>query len=186
MEDARGSARENKMPKNEETSWVFANCKHNINTAINHIKRLPTVESVTPVTGRFDLVIKLGTNSPAKAFNTVEKIRGISGVTSTQTAISFQAISNGERRESERESPLGFTLLKVKGKVQSILQRLKSIPNFVEAHIIPGEFDVLASFKGYGPEELAETTVGRINSLNGITTSETLVAYTPTNTTTNF
>lgn len=173
------------MPRNEETSWVFANCKHSISTAINHIKRLPNIEAVTPVTGRFDLVIKLRTSNPAKAFSTVERIREINGITATQTAISFQNVSSSSSSQREEsESPAGFTLLKVKGKLQTILQRLKSVPNFVEAHIIPGEFDVLASFRGYGPEELAETTVGKINSLNGIINSETLVAYTP-NTSTN-
>ena len=170
------------MPKSEETSFVFANCKHGINTAINHIRRFPEVESVTPVTGRFDLVIKLRTNNPAKAFSALEKIRGLNSITSTQTAISFQTVTNGNRRESESESesPVGFTLLKVKGKFQTILQRLKAFPNFVEAHIIPGEFDILASFRGYSTEELAETAVEKLNSINGVTASETLVAWTPT------
>jgi len=165
------------MSKNESTSWIFANCKRGITSAISQIRRIPTVASVTPVTGRFDLVIKLRTNNPAKAFNTVEKIRGITGITSTQSAIPFQTISSGNRHETE--SPLGFALLKVKGKVQSVLQRLKTLPNLLEAHIIPGEFDVLASFKGYDPEELAETAVEKVNNITGVTTSETLVAYTP-------
>jgi len=38
---------------------------------------------------------------------------------------------------------------------------------------------VLASFKGYDPEELAETAVEKVNNITGVTTSETLVAYTP-------
>src|SRR3990170_682820 len=80
----------------------------------------------------------------------------------------------------ETEPPLGFTLLKVRGRFQNVLRRLKTVPNFVEAHVIPGEFDVLASFRGYGPEELAETAVEKLNSINGVTASETLVAWTPT------
>ena len=166
------------MPKNEATSWVFANCKHGITHAISQISRFPEVESVTPVTGRFDLVIKLRTNNPTKAFSILEKIRGITSITTTQTAISFQTITNGNRRETE--PPLGFTLLKVKGRFQNVLRRLKTFPNLVEAHVIPGEFDILASFRGYSPEELAETAVEKLNSINGVTASETLVAWTPT------
>jgi DNA-binding Lrp family transcriptional regulator len=165
-----------KVSKTEATSWIFANCSRGVTNAISQIRRITTVESVTPVTGRFDLVIKLRTNNPAKAFNTVERIRGITGITSTQSAIPFQTLSSSRR---ETESPLGFTLLKVRGKVQNVLRRLKTIPNLLEAHILPGEFDVLASFKGYDPEELAETAVEKVNNITGVTTSETLVAYTP-------
>lgn len=165
------------MSKTEATSWIFANCKSGITNAIKQIRSIPTVESVTPVTGRFDLVIRLRTNNPTKAFNTVERIRGITGITSTQSAIPFQTLSSSNKHETE--PPLGFTLLKVKGKVQSVLRRLKTFPNLLEAHIIPGEFDVLASFRGYDPEELAETAVEKVNNITGVTTSETLVAYTP-------
>ncbi len=138
---------------------------------------------MTPVTGRFDLVIRLNTNSPNKAFSTVERIRGLRGITSTQTAISFQQVSTSRHETgTETETPAGFTLVKVRGKVQNILRRLRSLPNFLEAHAIPGEFDVLATFRGYGPEEVAETTVERLNNIPSVASSETLVTYTPTNT----
>ena len=136
------------------------------------------MESVTPVTGRFDLVIKLRTNEPNKAFTIVEKIRKIKGITSTQTGISLQKISNTKKDESE--DPIAFALVKVKGAFKNVLQKIKSFPNFVEAHIIPGEFDVFAAFHGYSPEELLETSVEKLGSVNGVTGMETLVAWTPT------
>jgi len=166
------------MPKSEQTSWVFANVKGGITRAISQIRRINSVESVTPVTGRFDLVIKLRTNEPNKAFTIVEKIRKIKGITSTQTGISLQKISNTKRDESE--DPIAFALVKVKGAFKNVLQKIKSFPNFVEAHIIPGEFDVFAAFHGYSPEELLETSVEKLGSVNGVTGMETLVAWTPT------
>jgi len=166
------------MPKSEQTSWVFANVKGGITRAISQIRRINSVESVTPVTGRFDLVIKLRTNEPNKAFTIVEKIRKIKGITSTQTGISLQKISNTKKDESE--DPIAFALVKVKGAFENVLQKIKSFPNFVEAHIIPGEFDVFAAFHGYSPEELLETSVEKLGSVNGVTGMETLVAWTPT------
>jgi len=166
------------MPKSEQTSWVFANVKGGITRAISQIRRINSVESVTPVTGRFDLVIKLRTNEPNKAFTIVEKIRKIKGITSTQTGISLQKISNTKKDESE--DPIAFALVKVKGAFKNVLQKIKSFPNFVEAHIIPGEFDVFAAFHGYSPEELLETSVEKLGSVNGVTGMETLVAWTPT------
>jgi DNA-binding Lrp family transcriptional regulator len=165
------------MPKSEQTSWVFANVKGGITRTISQLQKIKSVETVTPVTGRFDLVIKLSTNEPRKAFNIVEKIRKIKGITSTQTGISLQKISNTKKDESE--DPIAFALVRVRGAFKNVLQKIKTFPNFVEAHVIPGEF-VFATFHGYSPEELLETSVEKLGNINGITAMETLVAWTPT------
>ena len=175
------------MSKSASTSFIFANCKGAITNTINQIRRISNVETVTPVTGRFDLVIKLRTNEPTKAFNVLERIRDIKNITNTQTALSFQAITSGTPRASEEaEQPLAFALVKVKGAFQNVLRRIKSFPNFLEAHVIPGEFDVVAAFKGYSHEELLENSVEKLNTINGITSSETLIAWNPTNATSTY
>jgi len=166
------------MPKSDQTSWVFANVKGGITRTISQLRKVNNVESVTPVTGRFDLIIKLRTNEPNKTFNIVEKIRKIKGIASTQTGISLQKISNAKKNESE--DPIAFALVKVKGAFKNVLQKIKTFPNFVEAHVIPGEFDIFAAFHGYSPEELLETSVEKLGSINGVTAMETLVAWTPT------
>src|SRR5256712_10435813 len=166
------------MPKSDQTSWVFANVKGGITRTISQLRKINNVESVTPVTGRFDLVIKLRTNEPNKTFNIVEKIRRIKGIASTQTGISLQKISNAKKDESE--DPIAFALVKVKGAFKNVLQIIKSFPNFVEAHIIPGEFDVFAAFHGCSPEDLLETGVEKLGGVNGVTGMEALVAWPPT------
>ncbi len=168
------------MSKSASTSFIFANCKGAITNTINQIRRISSVETVTPVTGRFDLVIKLRTNEPTKAFNALERVRSIKAITNTQTALSFQAITSGSQEETEQ--PLAFALVKVKGAFENVLRRIKSFPNFLEAHVIPGEFDVVAAFKGYSHDELLENSVEKLNSINGITASETLLAWNPTRT----
>jgi len=166
------------LPKAEQTSWVFANVKGGIARAISQIRRINSVESVIPVTGRFDLIIKLRTNEPNRAFNIVEKVRKVKGISSTQTGISLQKISNAKKDESE--DPIAFALVKVKGAFKNVLQKIKTFPNFVEAHVIPGEFDVFAAFHGFSPEELLETSVEKLGSVKGVTGMETLIAWTPT------
>jgi DNA-binding Lrp family transcriptional regulator len=166
------------MPKSDQTSWVFANVKGGITRVISQLRKINNVESVIPVTGRFDLVIKLRTNEPNKTFNIVEKIRRIKGIASTQTGISLQKISNAKKDESE--DPIAFALVKVKGAFKNVLQKIKTFPNFVEAHVIPGEFDIFAAFHGYSPEELLENSVEKLGRINGVTAMETLVAWTPT------
>ncbi len=166
------------MPKPEQTSWVFPNVKGGITRVITELRKINSVQSITPVTGRFDLVIKLRTNELNKTFNIVEKIRKIKGIASTQTGISLQRISNAKK--DEPEDPIAFALVKVRGAFKNVLQKIKTFPNFVEAHVIPGEFDIFATFHGYSPEELLETSVEKLGSINGITAMETLVAWTPT------
>ena len=163
--------------RSEQTSLVFANIKNSAHHAISQLKHIPNIESITPVTGRFDLVIKLKTNDPEKAFNTIEKIREIEDVTHTQTAFSMHQISNA--RDQEREQPIAFALMKVKGALTEALQKLKTITNCVEAHVIPGEFDLIASFRGRDPQEVLENSVSKIGSIHGITASETLLAWNP-------
>ena len=168
------------MPRNESTSYIFANCKGERAHTISQIQRIPNVENATPVTGRFDLVIKLGTNEPSKAFATMEKIRSIASITNTQTALSFESITNGSRsNQIDSDSPLAFALLKVRGTFSNVLRKLKTIPNFAEAHVIPGAFDILAAFRADSPEDLVEQSVEKIGNISGITSSETLLSYTP-------
>lgn len=169
------------MSKSESTSFVFANAKGDLTRTISQLKKINNVTTVTPVTGRFDLVIRLKTNEPTKAFNTVEQIRSITGITSTQTAFSINSITNPRSKEESNEQPLAFALVKVKGKIQSMLQKLKSFPNLVEAHLVPGEFDVVASFNGFSQDEVMEKSVEKLNSINGIKSSETLISWTPSN-----
>src|SRR4029077_20968241 len=46
------------MSKSESISFVFANAKGAPGRIINQLKRISNIASITPVTGRFDLVIK--------------------------------------------------------------------------------------------------------------------------------
>ena len=164
------------MTRNEQTSYIFAKCKGERAHTISQIEHIPNVESATPVTGRFDLVIKLRTNEPTKAFTAMEKIRNIPSITNTQTTISFESIVNSSNR-ADSESSLAFALLKVRGSFDTILRKLRTIPNFAEAHVIPGAFDILAAFRADSSQELLEKSVEKISGINGITASETLISY---------
>src|SRR6267378_4980881 len=98
------------MARSDQTGYIFAKCKGERAHIISQIQRIPNVESATPVTGRFDLVIKLRTNEPTKAFTTMEKVRSIPSVTNTQTTISFESITNSSNH-TDSESPLAIRSL---------------------------------------------------------------------------
>src|SRR5436853_2498785 len=144
------------MSKSASTSFVFANAKGELGHIVSQLKRVGSIESVTPVTGRFDLGIRRKTNEPIKAFNTVEKIRSITGITSTQTAFSIENVTNAKNKQESSEPPLAYALVKVKGKFRTVLQKLKTFPNLVEAHLIPEEFNVVASLTASTQKSLRE------------------------------
>jgi len=166
------------MTRNEQTSYIFAKCKGERAHTISQIERIPNVESATPVTGRFDLVIKLGTNEPTKAFHCHGEDQ--------EHPQHHKHSDNHLLREhyqqlqpTDNQSPLAFALLKVRGSFDTILRKLRTIPNFAEAHVIPGAFDILAAFRADSSEELLEKSVEKIGSINGITASETLIIIQP-------
>src|SRR5207237_9529121 len=98
----------------------------------------------------------------------------------TQTVCTLQNVGNAKDSGESSQPPLAYELVKGKGKFRTVLQKLESFPNLVEAHLIPGEFDVVASFNGFSQDELMENSVEKISRINGVTASETLITWTPT------
>src|SRR5439155_23831359 len=94
--------------KSEQTSLVFVNIKSRMHQAISQLKHITNVESVTPVTGGSDVVVKLRTNDPEKACKAVEKIREIDDVTSTQTGLSLQHVSSPHEVEPEQATAFAW------------------------------------------------------------------------------
>src|SRR5437667_381499 len=88
-----------KMARNDQTGYIFAKCKGERAHTISQIEHIPNVESCTPVTGRFDLVIKLGTNEPTKAFTTVEKIRNIPSFRTLQNPLFLSTKTSEDPRQ---------------------------------------------------------------------------------------
>ena len=166
------------MQRNESyPNYVFASVEpHMLNDVLNHLKTLSGSTWFSPVTGRFDLVVRLERSDTQKLYNFVNKIRGIPGIMSTQTYIPIEGFING--KSIENGEPLGLVLLRVSEQVPKVLQALKRIPQIAEAFVTPGEFDIVATMKSGNYEDII-TQVQKIADIKGIKTSETLFAYKP-------
>jgi DNA-binding Lrp family transcriptional regulator len=158
-------------------NYVFASVEpHMLDDVVNHLKTLSGSTWFSPVTGRFDLVVRLEWSDTQKLYSFVNKIRGIPGIMSTQTYIPLEGFVNGESMENGE--PLGLVLLRVNEQVPKVLQALKRIPQIAEAFSTPGEFDIVATLKSRNYEEII-TQVQKIADVKGVKTSETLFAYKP-------
>ncbi len=62
---------------------------------------------------------------------------------------------------------------------ESIIKQLSSIPGFVEASTVPGQFDIVALWQAKTSEEIVKNSVERVSNPQGIFKSETLLAHAP-------
>jgi DNA-binding Lrp family transcriptional regulator len=147
-----------------------------LNTVTQQVSTLKGVAFLTQVTGRFDLVIQLNTSDVQQIYPIVNQIRAITGVVSTRTMVPVSGFSNGKNYVTG--SPLAFLLLGVEGQTQNILHNLQSLPHILNATVVPGEFDVIATIYGKDFNEIYSQVL-QIAQIQGISTSETLFAFKP-------
>jgi DNA-binding Lrp family transcriptional regulator len=147
-----------------------------LNTVTQQVSALKGIAFLTQVTGRFDLVIQLNTTNTQQIYSLVEQIRSIAGVLSTRTMIPVSGFTNGKNFVAG--SSVAVLLLGVEGQTSSVIQNLHSLPTVLNATVVPGEFDVIATVYGKDFNEIYSQVL-QIAQIQGISTSETLFAFKP-------
>ncbi len=143
-------------------------------------KQLKTIQGVTfyaPTTGRFDLAIELKAMAPQQVQDVVNKVRSLTGVTATRTYTPFAG--DATAKSVQASDSLALVLLQVNEQAQKVLKSLKQNQHIRNAFAVQGEFDVLATVYGKNTDEIF-SAVTKIGELDGVRTSETLLAYRPT------
>ncbi len=141
------------------------------------LKHIEGITYFSPVTGRFDLAIELKAADQAWVYGLVNKVRSITGVTSTRTYTPFEGFANGKNVQAT--DTLALVLLRVNENAHKVLQSLEQYPQIRNAFVVPGEFDILATVYGKNQAEIL-SQVSKIAELQGVKSSETLLAYKPT------
>lgn len=142
-------------------------------------EQLGHIQGITyysPVTGRFDLAIEFRAADQKQLYELVNRIRSITGVTSTRTYSPFEGFANGKNVQAT--DALALVLLQVNENAQKVLQSLEQYPQIRNAFVVPGEFDILATVYGKNQDELL-SQVSKIAEVQGVKSSETLLAYKP-------
>lgn len=140
------------------------------------LKRTQGITYFSPVTGRFDLAIELKATDQKQIYELVNKIHSIAGVTSCRTYTPFEGFVNGKNVQAT--DALALVLLRVNENAQKVLQSLEQHPQIRNASVVPGEFDILATVYGKNNDEIL-SSVSKIAGMQGVTSSETLLAYKP-------
>src|SRR5437016_6122887 len=93
-------------------TYVFATVNPGRSTkVVDELKHNSQIDIIAPVTGRWDLVLRLKPNTPHNIYQTVKEIREISDVRTTDTHSGFDGMQPSKKLESQMA--LGFSLLNV-------------------------------------------------------------------------
>ncbi len=159
-------------------TYVFAKVQRDrVPRVVEELRKYSEIEFSAQVTGRYDLVMRLNTNIPEQIYNIVNKIRAIQGVHATNTFVANDGFTNGQKLDAQ--GVWGFSLLSVNKPLPEVIQKLKKLPALYDASCVPGQFDIIMSYKAQNYEQLMKTTVEQIAQTEGIWRSETLFAYQP-------
>ena len=168
-----------KMTTNNLPTYVFATVNPGRATkVVEELKRNSQIDFIAPVTGRYDLVLRLKPNTTEEVYHSIQQIREINDIRSTTTHTAFEGMQ--PTRKLENQMALGISLLSVHHQsFEKSIKQLSSIPGLVEAYSVPGQFDIVALWQAKTPEEIMKTSVEKLTNLEGLFTSETLLAYAP-------
>lgn len=145
---------------------------------VEELKHHNRVDLIAPVTGKFDLALRLKHCSPEEVYEEVKRIREIPDIRTTITHSTFEGIKPSKKIESEK--PLGITLLNVERKpFKEAIKELENVPGLVEAFAVDGECDIVALWQGKTTEEIMKLSFEKLNSLEGLHNYETLFVRTP-------
>jgi DNA-binding Lrp family transcriptional regulator len=159
-------------------TYVFAKVQRDrLQHVVEELRKFSEIEFSAQVTGRYDIIMRIKASNPEQVYNLVNKIRTIHGVNATNTFTANDGFVNGQKLDTN--GVWGFSLLSINKPLPELLQRLKKLPALYDAWSVPGQFDIIMSYKTNNYEDLMRTTVEQIAQTEGIWRSETLFAYQP-------
>ena len=163
----------------EFPTYVFATVNPGrVQKVVEELKNNSQIDMIAPVTGRYDLALRLKSSAPNEVYNTVNQIRSIADVRTTTTHTAMDGIQPSKKLETQQA--LGISLLRVEhNPLGQSIKQLSNIPGFVEAFAVPGQFDIVALWQARTTEEIMKTSINQLTNVGGLFKSETLLAYAP-------
>ncbi len=168
------------METNENfPTYVFATVNPGRATkVVEELRHHNRIDLIAPVTGKFDLALRLKHGSAQEVYEEVKKIREIPDVRTTITHTTFEGVQPSKKIESQM--PLGITLLSLERKpFGEAIEELRKVPGLVEAFTVNGECDVVALWQGRTTEDILKNSFEKLNGLEGFHNNQALLSRTP-------
>jgi DNA-binding Lrp family transcriptional regulator len=160
-------------------TYVFASINPgHVTQVVEELKRNNQIDFIAPVTGRYDLVLRLKPSTQEQVYAQVNQIRATANVRRTSTHTAFEGYTNGNKPESQMT--FGISLLNVEHTpTANTLKQLSSTPGLLEAFSVAGNFDIVALWQAKTPQDIMTTANEKLASLPGLYKSETLITFAP-------
>lgn len=166
------------MQNQNYPAYVFATVNPGqAKKVVEELRNNQNIDLVAPVTGRFDLVLRIKPTTPEEIYQTVTRVRQLQGIQQTQTYFGFHGVQNGSAIQNQM--PFGISLFNVTSPIETVISQLKSFPGLVEAWTVPGPFDIVALWQARTTDEIVKSAFEKFPTLHGIARSETLLAHAP-------
>src|SRR3989304_4883618 len=166
------------IPHKTKTSpaYVFATVNPGqAKKVVEELRNTQNIDLVAPVTGRFDLVLRIKPTTPEQIYETVANVRKLQGIQQTQTYFGFHGVQNGSAIQNQM--PFGISLFNVTSPIENVISQLKSFPGLVEAWTVPGPFDIVALWQARTTDGDVKSALEKFPTLHGIARSETLLTH---------
>lgn len=139
------------------------------------VRELNQVEEGALLIGRYDLLVRVAHYDRSDLYKSVSQIRAMPGIKATSTHVPFEGFTK-EYIVDENDA-LAISLLRSQGSLPDVLSQLKGLEHVVEAHIIPGDWDLLTILHSKNVQQILETAVNQFEGVRGISKTETLIAH---------
>lgn len=159
----------------KSSSYVLAIVERGqVAQVVNSVKQLKEIEEGALLVGRFDLIVRVTHYDRSDLYKSVTQIRNMPGIRGTSTHIPFEGFT--KEYVVDENDALAISLLRSDGSPSHVLTQLKNLQHVVGAHIIPGDWDLLAILHSKRVEQILDTAVTQFEGVKGITKTETLLA----------
>ncbi len=143
---------------------------------IDELKQDSQIDLIAPVTGRFDLALRLKPSTSEEAYQQSKQIRAIEGVRTASVHMAHKGFQNDKK--PDRHKALGITLLDFGGSPpDNTLKQLSNTRGVVEAFSVPEtQFDIVALWQAKAPEEIMKISTEKLVNLPGLYKIETFLS----------
>lgn len=151
------------------------------NSIITHLNKIDNVKEAFGSFGPYDIITKINADNLKQLENNIsKKIRKIPKIRSTLTLLvnevgSFSKINDIEKEILETHLVRAFIIIHCSVSDEfDILTKLKEIPEVVEADVLMGSFEILATVVAPTYNEISEIASMKIRKLKNIKSTITL------------
>jgi len=157
------------------TPYVFATVRRDrISKMVEELKRNPSVLRGSLLAGRYDIVIRPFMYGRWELYNFINNLRKDDCVRSTSTYLVFDGFSKPVNVET---AMLAYCLIRTQGLANQSLEAMRKMPCVVEAHVVSGDWDIIAVVTGGSDEEVIRNSIEGFEDIPGVRKTETMTSY---------